>query len=242
MEGRSEAPVPGGGMGEHDRARARVVAVYRRSAPRYDLTAELYYLLGVRQRTLRRRAVEALRLRPGDTVAEVGCGTGLNFPLLQAAIGPGGRIVGVDLTDAMVARARRRVDAHGWRNVTVVQGDAARFRFPAGVNAILSTFALSLVPECAEVIAHGCAALAPGGRWAVLDTNLPSGPPRWLARALVRPFAGTDEWIARRPWEAIHGAMRAGLAEFSVTDVYLGCLFLAVGVKEPARRGAAAGY
>jgi demethylmenaquinone methyltransferase/2-methoxy-6-polyprenyl-1,4-benzoquinol methylase len=113
----------------------------------------------------------------------------------------------------------------------VIQADAARFRFPAGVNAILSTYALSLVPDCAGVIARGCAALAPGGRWVVLDSGLPPGPPRWLARALVRPFAGTDEWIARRPWEAIHAAMRSGLTDFSSTDLYLGCLFLAAGVK-----------
>lgn len=216
-----------------DRRRRRVIATYRRSAPRYDLTARLYYLLGVRQQAMRRRAVAALRLRPGATVAEVGCGTGLNFPLLERAVGPGGRIIGVDLTDAMVARARRRVDAHGWRNVTVVQGDAARFRFPAGVDAILSTYALSLVPECGEVVVRGCAALAPGGRWVVLDTRLPAGPPRWLARALVRPFGGTDEWVARRPWEVIHAAMRANLTEFSSTRLYLGCLFLAEGAGRP---------
>jgi ubiquinone/menaquinone biosynthesis C-methylase UbiE len=222
-------------MMENDRVRERVIATYRRCAGRYDLTSRLYYLLGVRQRALRRTAVEALRLRPGDTVAEVGCGTGLNFPFIERAIGPGGRLIGVDLTDAMLARARRRVHAHRWRNVTVVQGDAARFRFPAGLDAILSTYALSLVPECAEVIARGCAALAPGGRWVVLDTVLPPAPPRWLARAMVRPFAGTDEWIARRPWEAIQDAMRANLADFSSTGLYPGCLFLAVGVNEPAR-------
>jgi demethylmenaquinone methyltransferase/2-methoxy-6-polyprenyl-1,4-benzoquinol methylase len=217
-------------MGEQDRTRERVIATYRRSARRYDRTAQLYYLLGVRQRAFRRRAVEALRLRSGDTVVEVGCGTGLNFPLIERAVGPDGHVIGVDLTDAMLGRARRRIGAHRWRNVVVVQADAARFRFPVGVNAILSTYALSLVPECGEVIERGCAALAPGGRWVVLDTCLPAGP-RWVARALVRPFAGTDEWIARRPWEAIQGAMRADLADVSVTDLYLGCLFLAAGTK-----------
>ncbi len=222
-------------MSERNRTREHVIATYRSSAGRYDLTAKLYYLLGVRQQALRRKAVEALRLRPGDTVAEVGCGTGLNFPLIEQAIGPCGRIIGVDLTDAMLAQARRRIQAHRWRNVTLIQADAAQFRFPAGVNAILSTYALSLVPECAEVITHGCTALAPGGRWVVLDTSLPLGPPHWLARALVRPFAGTDEWIARRPWEAIQGAMRANLTDFSLTDVYLGCLFLAAGASEPTR-------
>jgi demethylmenaquinone methyltransferase/2-methoxy-6-polyprenyl-1,4-benzoquinol methylase len=218
-------------MSEQDPARERVIATYRSSAGRYDVTNKLYYLLGVRQSAFRRRAVEALRLRPGDTVVEVGCGTGLNFSLIEEAIGPAGRIIGIDLTDAMLARARCRVRVRGWRNVTTIQADAARFRFPAGVNAILSTYALSLVPECAEVVARGCAALAPGGRFVVLDTMLPAGVPGWLARAMVRPFAGTDEWIARRPWEAIQDAMRANLTDVAVTDLYLGCLFLAVGVR-----------
>ena len=101
------------------------------------------------------------------------CGTGLNFPLIEEAIGPGGRIVGVDLTDAMLARAQDRIEANGWSNVSLVQADAAGFDFPAEVDAILSTYALTQVPECAEVIAHGAAALSGGGRWAVLDLKVP---------------------------------------------------------------------
>jgi demethylmenaquinone methyltransferase/2-methoxy-6-polyprenyl-1,4-benzoquinol methylase len=52
----------------------------------------------------RKRAVRALNLQRGDTVVDIGCGTGLNFPLLQGAIGPEGTIVGVDLTDAMLSQ------------------------------------------------------------------------------------------------------------------------------------------
>jgi ubiquinone/menaquinone biosynthesis C-methylase UbiE len=222
-------------MSDTDRTRERVIATYRNSAPRYDLTDRLYALLGVRQGAFRRQVVEAMRLRPGDTVVEVGCGTGLNFPLIERAIGPTGRLVGVDLTDAMVDRARRRIAAHRWRNVSVIQADIARFPFPAGVDAIVSTYALSLVPECGEVVTRGCAALAPGGRLVVLDTCLPTGPPSWMARALVRPFAGTNEWIARRPWETIQAAMRAGLTDVTVTDIYLGVLFLAAGTGAPTK-------
>ena len=101
---------------------------------------------------------------------------------MQKAVGPGGRIVGVDLTDAMLARAQDRIKANGWSNVSLVQADAAGFDFPAEVDAILSTYALTQVPECAEVIAHGAAALSAGGRWAVLDLKVPGSTPGWLAQ------------------------------------------------------------
>jgi ubiquinone/menaquinone biosynthesis C-methylase UbiE len=221
-------------MSQINNIREHVIRKYRDRARHYDITANLYYLFGFREWAYRRKAVQALRLRPGDTVVEIGCGTGLSFQLLERAIGPEGRIVGLDLTDAMLAQAQRRIQAHGWRNVNLVQADAFAFQFPAGVNAILSTFALSLVPGCAEVIAHGCAALSPGGRWVVLDLKLPESAPGWLVPVLmpiVRPFAVTEEAIARRPWEAIHAAMQTHLADCSWTEWFFGFVFLGFGLR-----------
>src|SRR5215469_4258115 len=152
-----------------DRRREHLIATYRKNAKHYDITSRLYPVPGYPHRAQRLRSVRALGLRAGDSVVDIACGTGLNFALIEEAIGPDGRIVGVDLTDAMLARAQDRIEKNGWRNVSLVHADAAEFDFPAGVNAILSTYALSQVPECAEVIAHGAAALSAGGRWAVLD-------------------------------------------------------------------------
>src|SRR4051812_15081621 len=160
------------------------------------------------------------------------CGTGLNFHLLEETIGADGRIVGVDLTDAMLAQARGRVETNGWSNVSLVQADAAQFEFPAEVHGIVSTYALSQVPEGAEVIAHGAAALSPGGRWVVLDLKVPDRAPRRLAQlgvAAVRPFASIEEWIARRPWEAIRAAMEEELVGVTWTELCLGTAFLAAG-------------
>jgi demethylmenaquinone methyltransferase/2-methoxy-6-polyprenyl-1,4-benzoquinol methylase len=165
-------------------------------------------------------------------VIDVACGTGLNFPLIQEVIGPGGRLVGVDLTDAMLAMAQDRIDTNGWSNVSLVQADAAGFEFPGEVDAILSTYALTQVPECAEVIARGAGALSKGGRWVVLDLKLPDRMPRWLAQlgtAMVRPFASIEEWTTRRPWEAIRAAMQEELPESSWTELFFGTAFLAGG-------------
>src|ERR1700683_2657010 len=203
----------------------RLIETYRKKAKHSDITSRLCPVPGYPQRTQRLRAVHALGLRPGDTVVDMACGTGLNFPLLQKAVGPGGRIVGVDLTDAMLAQAQDRVKAHGWSHVSLVQADAAGFDFPAEVDAILSTYALTQVPECAEVIAHGAAALSEGGRWAVLDLKVPDNTPRWLTQlrtATVRPFAWIDEWVMRRPWAAIRSAMQEELADPSWTELFFG--------------------
>jgi ubiquinone/menaquinone biosynthesis C-methylase UbiE len=210
----------------------RLIETYRKKAKHYNITSRLYPVPGYPQQAQRRRAIQALGLRPGDSVIDIACGTGQNFPLIEEAIGPGGQIVGVDLTDAMLAEAENRIETNGWSNVSVVQSDAARFDFPARVDAILSTYALSHVPECAEVIAHGAAALSEGRRWAVLDLKIPVNAPRVLAQlgpALVRPFASIDEWMMRRPWEAIRSAMQQELADFSWTELVFGTAFLAVG-------------
>jgi len=193
---------------------------------------------GYPQRAQRLRAVQALGLRAGDSVIDIACGTGLNFPLIEDLIGPAGRIVGVDLTDAMLARARDRIETNGWSNVSLVEADAARFDFPTDVDAIVCTYALSQVPECAEVIAHGAAALSGGGRWVVLDLKVPDDTPGWLAQlgiALVRPFASIDEWVTRRPWDVIRAAMQQELADLSWTELFHGTAFLAAGSRDPDR-------
>ena len=231
-------------MSQIDSKREHLIETYRKKAKHYDLTSQFYPAPGYPQRAQRRRAVHALGLSPGDSVVDIACGTGLNFSLIEQRIGPDGRIVGVDLTDAMLAQAQHRIEAEGWSNVSLVQADAAEFDFPAEVDAILSTYALSHVPECGAVIAHGAAALSRGGRWVVLDLKIPDNAPRWLEQlgiALGRPFGSIDEWLVRRPWEAIRVAMQERLAALSWTELFFGTAFLAAGscgfdaVDEPPR-------
>ena len=219
-------------MKQIDSPQERLIQTYRRKARHYDLTSWFYPAPGYPQHAYRRRAIRALGLCPGDTVVDIACGTGVNFSLIEDAIGPEGRLVGVDLTDAMLAQAERRIGTHGWSNISLVQSDAAEFEFPAEVDAILSTYALTQVPECDRVIAHGAAALSNGGRCVVLDLKAPDAAPRWLAQvgtAVARPFGSVDEWVARRPWEVIRGAMQDTLADLSWNELCFGTAFLAAG-------------
>ena len=207
--------------------RDELVDLYRKRARRYDLTANLYYLIGFREWSYRKRAVEALELAAGDRVVEIGCGTGLNLPLLRRAVGSRGEVIAVDLNDAMLARARARVARKGWSNVELVQSDAARFAFPAGIRGVISTFAITLVPEYDEVIRQGVRALVPGGRFAILDFKRAEWAPLWLVKALVAitaPFGVSLEMAEHHPWESLdrHGE------RFRMRALYSGFAYLAV--------------
>jgi len=209
-------------------------SLYRRRARFYDLTANLYYLIGFREFAYRSKAVESLMLKPGDTVVEIGCGTGLTFRLLQSRIGPGGRIIGVDLTDRMLDKAERRARDNNWNNIELVREDAARYRFPENISGILSTFAITLVPEFDEVIRRGSAALAPGGRLAILDFKLPANRLSVFAPVLAyitSPFGVSMELAERHPWESVE----KHLDSISMEEYYGGYVYIATGQKSVSR-------
>ena len=195
-------------------SKAELLDLYRRRAPRYDITANLYYLLGFREQAYRRKTVAALNLKPGDTVVEIGCGTGLNFSLIQDRIGPAGRLIGVDLTPEMLKQAKQRVAKRGWTNVDLIQSGASQYRFPSRTNAILSTFAITLVP---------------GGRLAILDFRVPAWPD-WLIRLFLRvtqPFGVTLDLGDRHPWKSVERHLSAVKGE----ELFFGVTYLAVGEK-----------
>lgn len=210
-----------------------LIGLYRKRATNYDSTSQVYSLFGFRLGSYRERAVAALALHKGDTVVDIGCGTGANFPLLQHVIGPEGKIIGVDLTDAMLTQARERVAQNGWRNVHLVQSDAAKYQFPAGLNGIISSFAITLVPDFDAVIGNGCKSLLADGRFVILDFKLPSG---WLLKLaplgvlLTHPFGVSMELGSRHPWESI----TAYFEKLDMTEIYGSFVYLAVGEQRHA--------
>lgn len=205
--------------------------LYRKRAKRYDFAVRIYPFFGFRIDHYRDETVKALQLHPGDTVVELGCGTGLNFPYLQREIGPTGKIIGVDLTDSMLAVARDRVEEEGWDNVTLIQSDVSKWDFPKDVAGVFSTLALTLVPEYDAVIRKASQALKPGGRLAIFDMKEPEGWPQWLVRLAVwlnKPFGVSLELADRHPWESI----RRYLDEVIFKEYYFGALYLSVGDKQ----------
>ncbi len=207
--------------------REEVRDLYNKRARFYDLAVRLYCLAGMPIGRWRRLAVDALALRPGDTVVEVGCGTGLNFPLLERAIGSKGKIVGIDISEAMLERAIARVRNAGWRNVELVCRAAADYRFPDRVDAILSTGAITFEPEFDRVIEQGANALAPGGRWVVVDFKMPNNWLRHLAPLVVAmsSFGVCVALTARHPWKSLQRHLR----HTRMQELYGGFAYIAYG-------------
>lgn len=211
----------------------QVVDLYRRRARRYDLTSALYRLIGFREDRYRELAIGALGLEPGDAVVDLACGTGLNFPDFEAAVGPAGRVVGVDITDAMLAEARERVEREGWENVELVLSDVAGYEIPAGVRGVFSSYALTLSADYDAIVRRAHEALGPGGRIVILDFKRPDDWPEWAVRLFAfvgRPFGTTYDLHARHPWESVerHFPVHA------MTELYGGMAYVVVGEKASA--------
>lgn len=135
----------------------------------YGRWARVYDLLAAAPgvRSWRERAATALDLGPGDSVVEMGCGTGANVPYLREGVEPGGTVVGVDVTRAMLRRAREHGDRTG-AGVHYLQGDAARPPV-RGADAVLATFVAGIFPDPAAVVDRWCDLVGPGGRVALLN-------------------------------------------------------------------------
>jgi demethylmenaquinone methyltransferase/2-methoxy-6-polyprenyl-1,4-benzoquinol methylase len=147
----------------------RVEQAYRRFGSRWAWN--MLSLAGFQgfESSLRRRTVEHLELRPGDTALDVACGRGSNFPYLQRAVGAEGRILGVDYSPEMLAGAGERVRKHRWSNVDLVRGDAARMTYRAEFDGALCTISLSVIPEWRETLRAMTAAVRPDKRVAIMD-------------------------------------------------------------------------
>ena len=176
-------------------------------ARRYDRLAPVFPLMELvfaMPPGLRRRAVEALGLRPGSDVLEIGCGSGRNLPLLVAATGPGGTVTGSDISPGMLRRAEALVGRRRWDDVVLLRQDAAELERPERYDGVLFSLAYSVMPDRHQALERAWDALRPGGTLVIFDSGsfgrlgrLLHRPSRWLSRATV---LGDP---AIRPWEEL---------------------------------------
>ena len=184
-------------------------------------------------------AVEALQLSPGDFVLDLPCGTGQSLNLLAPAVGPTGRVLGVDRSSGMLRKARGRVERAEWPQVVLHQASVSEMG-PAGiennlgtpeVDAVLCALGLTGLPNWEAAFETLFACLRPGGRFVLFDVYAPA---RTRASRSVEFVARAD--LSRKAWQPLE----VRCDDFTRTilpadpETFGGELYVASGTRRPA--------
>jgi demethylmenaquinone methyltransferase/2-methoxy-6-polyprenyl-1,4-benzoquinol methylase len=176
----------------------RAVAHYRGLAARYD-----HYTRRIN--SIRERAIAALRLRPGETVLDAGCGTGWCLQQMAKAVGPHGHAIGFDPSPEMLAIARElRLGGALASRVDLIHATAQEVRLPRPVDAILFSYTHDVI-RSREALENLFAQARPGARVAATSTKLYARwlfPANWYLRISHRAYITNFESFDA-PWSLL---------------------------------------
>ena len=203
-------------MATPDDVKARTAAAYNAAADRYDDPANDFW------GRFGRATVERLRPAPGSRILDVCCGSGASALPAAAMAGPTGSVLGIDLAEKLLERARAKAAERGLGNTEFRRGDLLDLRLPIDhFDAVICVFGIFFVPDMAAAVRALWQVLRPGGKLAVTTWGPrffePATTAFWNAVREVRP----DLHKGFNPWDRIcePSALQALLKEGGAQNV-----------------------
>jgi len=200
--------------------RSTALRQYRSRARIYDLELALF-------EPVRQRAIELLHLKKGDSVLDVGCGTGLSLTALEGLVGAEGSIIGIEQSPEMLERARARATENNWTNIAFISASVEEAAIPRAADAALFHFTHDIMrtpAAVANVVGHlkpGARVVAAGLKWAPIRT-MPLNLFVWNA---AMRSTSTLEGLAR-PWSNLDPLV----ADIQVEQMLGGTIYVASGI------------
>jgi arsenite methyltransferase len=157
------------------------------------------------------------RIRPGEVVVDLGSGGGLDVFLAAKMVGPQGRAIGIDMTPAMIERARANAASRGYTNVEFYQSTIDSIPLSdSSVDCVISNCVLNLAPDKAAVFREMARVLKPGGRLAVSDIALKGNLPEAIAKSMAAYVGCMAGAIRIEDYRA--GLLAAGFEHVEIVD------------------------
>jgi ubiquinone/menaquinone biosynthesis C-methylase UbiE len=201
-----------------------IAELYNQRAGYYNA---LVHILSIgMDRHYRHMAIQRLLLRPGMRVLDIGCGTGMDLPLISQKVGPRGWVVGIDLSERMLYKAHQRICAEKYQNMALVLGNAQELPFERRhFDAIFCNYLLSTV-NSVSVIQELFRVARLGASMVFADDRLPSG---WFAS----PWKTIGEFFQKGYFNtAIPGMalLKHCLSSVTLTNHHGGLIFILSGI------------
>ncbi len=156
------------------------------------------------------------KVQEGEVVLDLGSGAGFDLLIAAEKVGNSGRVIGIDMTDAMIAAARKNIEAHGAENIEVRKGIIEQLPVETGsVDWVISNCVINLSPEKSRVFAEIARVLKPGGRMSVSDIVVSELPieirqNESLYNSCIAGAISEDDYLA--------GLQNVGLIDVKVVD------------------------
>ena len=220
--------IAGADLLQQDAIRAAVRSTYADVRPSDGAVAHRMYsadeLDGLPDETIRMalgvgNPVRYAALAPGDVVLDLGSGGGIDCLLAARAVGPTGRVIGIDFLPEMIERATRAAAAGGLGNVEFMQGEIEALPLAdASIDVVISNGVINLSPRKVRVLAEAFRVLRPGGRLGVVDLVLEHDLPPEI---VTHPAAWAGCLSGALSEAALYkGLRRAGFREVGITPLH----------------------